>query len=81
MGSAAPPKYWFHAKRYGWGWGLPARWQGWVTLVVWLAVTLTGAPFLALRNVTASVVFIVAMTAVLIAICWAKGEPPRWRWG
>jgi uncharacterized membrane protein len=21
------------------------------------------------------------LTAVLIAICWLKGEPPRWRWG
>ena len=21
------------------------------------------------------------MSAVLIAICWWKGEPPRWRWG
>ena len=27
------PRYWFPAKRYGWGWGLPAVWQGWVVLV------------------------------------------------
>jgi hypothetical protein len=20
-------------------------------------------------------------TAILIAVCWLKGEPPRWRWG
>jgi len=20
--------YWFPAKRYGWGWGIPNRWQG-----------------------------------------------------
>jgi hypothetical protein len=27
-----PPgrKIWFPAKRYGWGWGLPCCWQGWV---------------------------------------------------
>ena len=25
MGS---PPYWFPAKRYGWGWGLPTVWQG-----------------------------------------------------
>lgn len=24
--------YWFPAKRYGWGWGLPSSWQGWVVL-------------------------------------------------
>jgi hypothetical protein len=24
------PRYWFRAKRYGMGWGLPLAWQGWV---------------------------------------------------
>ena len=41
MGSSPPaeqPKYWFRAKRYGWGWGLPLCWQGWVVMGVWLAV-------------------------------------------
>ena len=23
-----PPRYWFPAKRYGWGWGPPSTWQG-----------------------------------------------------
>ena len=27
-----PEKYWFPAKRYGWGWGLPSTWQGWIVL-------------------------------------------------
>jgi hypothetical protein len=22
-----------------------------------------------------------ALSAVLVAVCWWKGEPPRWRWG
>jgi hypothetical protein len=21
------------------------------------------------------------LVAALVAICWAKGEPPEWRWG
>jgi hypothetical protein len=25
--------------------------------------------------------FIVGMIAAIIAVCLAKGEPPRWRWG
>jgi hypothetical protein len=25
--------------------------------------------------------FVIAMILVLTAICFAKGEPPRWRWG
>ena len=24
------PPYWFPAKRYGYGWGLPHTWQGWI---------------------------------------------------
>jgi hypothetical protein len=27
------PKYWFPAKRYGWGWGPPSSWHGWVVLI------------------------------------------------
>jgi len=40
-GSTDRSRYWFPAKRYGWGWGLPARWQGW--LVIALYVVLVGA--------------------------------------
>jgi hypothetical protein len=32
--SRGSPRYWFHAKRYGYGWGLPATWEGWVVLVL-----------------------------------------------
>jgi hypothetical protein len=28
--------YWFKAKRYGYGWGLPGSWQGWAFFVPWL---------------------------------------------
>jgi hypothetical protein len=73
--------YWFHAKRYGWGWGLPARWQGWAVLVTWFVIVVAASPFLALRNTVLFFVFLLVMVAVLIAICYAKGEPPHWRWG
>lgn len=75
------PRYWFHAKRYGWGWGLPATWQGWVVLVAWLAIVLPVSPWLATRSMAWFFVFIIAMAVALVAICWIKGEPPRWRWG
>jgi hypothetical protein len=29
---------WFRAKRFGYGAGLPFKWQGWVTLAVYLLV-------------------------------------------
>jgi mxaL protein len=74
--------YWFPAKRYGWGWGPPRVWQGWAVLAAFIGLFAAGfwmfppkselVPFLA---------YAVFLTAVLIAICWIKGEPPRWRWG
>jgi hypothetical protein len=72
---------WFPAKRYGWGWGLPIAWQGWVVMAIWFVVVITGASFLAGRHWVAYVVFMLVMVGVLTCICYAKGEAPRWRWG
>ena len=73
-------KYWFPAKRYGWGWGLPSCWQGWVVFGIYFVLLGAGA----LRIGSDSLVFAafaVMLSILLIAICWIKGEPPRWRWG
>lgn len=80
MGKNSP--YWFHAKRYGWGWGLPARREGWLVLIVFLVLQIGGT----LAFLTAGKTFwlsfwIVGLSILLVAICWWKGEPPRWRWG
>jgi hypothetical protein len=32
------PEYWFPAKRYGWGWGIPVTWQGWVVFAADCAI-------------------------------------------
>jgi hypothetical protein len=74
-------KYWFRAKRYGWGWGLPSTWQGWVVLIVWIAVLLASTPLLRAYPVWVYAAFVIGMILALTAICFAKGEPPRWRWG
>lgn len=74
--------YWFPAKRYGWGWGLPNTWHGWVVLVVYAASLLVGAALIDYRANTGSyVLFAVIASLVLTGVCWLKGEPPRWRWG
>lgn len=76
------PSYWFRAKRYGWGWGLPVTWQGWVVFVGYLAAFTTAAVVLPTRGYVAEyLASVVLLTVVLIGICWLKGEPPRWRWG
>ena len=75
-------KYWFPAKRYGWGWGPPATWQGWLVLLGYIAsVSLVGIFFSPDRHALTFPIGIAFATCGLIAICLKKGEPPAWRWG
>lgn len=72
---------WFPAKTYGWGWGPPCAWQGWVVMVLWIAAVAAGAGFLMPRSPILGFAYLVAMLCIIMAICWIKGEKPRWRWG
>lgn len=75
-------KYWFPAKRYGWGWGLPCAWQGWLVFVAFYAFIIAGIfLFPPARSLSRFFIYIALVSALLIAVCWLKGEPPRWRWG
>ena len=75
--------YWFRAKRYGWGWGLPTSWQGWVVMLVWAAGLFEGLYLLRHNHyhLASRVTFILVMGAVLVLVSYWKGEPPKWRWG
>jgi len=82
MTSRTPKDYWFPAKRYGWGWGVPTRWEGWAVMLGYFA--LLGVAVWRIRPDRAPFTFflaVVGLSAVLVAICWLKGEPPKWRWG
>ena len=74
-------KYWFPAKRYGWGWGFPCCWQGWLVYGVWFASLFWGAIFLAPRNIGLFVVYNIVLGTAFFVVVIAKGEKPRWRWG
>lgn len=75
-------KYWFPAKRYGWGWGPPKVWQGWLVLLGFFALLLAGAiAVLPSRGPMVFFGYTLLLIAILLAICWWKGERPRWRWG
>lgn len=75
-----PEQAWFAVKRYGYGWGLPKRWQGWVVLLGYFAAFFAGLVWF--RDLRGWVfVHVLALTLILVATCWWKGEPPRWRWG
>jgi hypothetical protein len=75
-------RYWFPAKRYGWGWGLPLTWQGWLVLAIFVVLVAAGAfVFPPHRALAPYLVYVVVLVAAFSAVCWLKGEPPRWRWG
>ena len=75
-------RYWFPAKRYGWGWGIPTCWQGWAVLIAYFL--LIGLAIIVFRPDRTPVAFLAStgfLSLVLVGICWLKGEPPKWRWG
>ena len=67
-------KYWFPARRVGWGWGLPCALPGWLTVALYAATVFAAAtwfpPLVFLATVAVA-------TSLLIAVCKAKGEPTR----
>jgi hypothetical protein len=74
--------YWFPAKRYGWGWGLPIAWQGWLVLGIFVALVLSAAFFVLPRSGPLVFYGLVGfLVACLALVCWYTGEPARWRWG
>ncbi|WP_175688508.1 hypothetical protein [Burkholderia anthina] len=75
-------KIWFPAKRYGWGWGLPVAWQGWVVLLLFVIGIIASAWLVSpRRSPVAYGACIVVLVALFTFVCWIKGEKPRWRWG
>lgn len=76
-----PRRYWFPAKRHGWGWGPPATWQGWTSVLVYCALEVAGV-FLFPPGTHRLGFFIYTggITAAFLGVCYAKGEPPAWRW-
>ncbi len=75
-------QYWFPAKRYGWGWGVPKTWQGWLVLAAYAALLAVGAfLFRPGREFGPYTAYLAVCSALLVVVCWRKGEPPGWRWG
>jgi hypothetical protein len=74
--------YWFPAKRYGWGWGLPITWQGWLVFAAFVLLLVVGAHLSPPKKALVGyLIYVAVLSAALVGVCWLKGEPPRWRWG
>jgi len=76
---------WFAPRRFGYGAGLPIRWQGWAVLGAYMTMLwpfhllnrLSGA----LPHIAAIALFLTA-TAALVWTCARKTRGGfRWRWG
>ncbi|MDN7971140.1 hypothetical protein QZM91_26695 [Burkholderia multivorans] len=75
-------KIWFPAKRYGWGWGLPIAWQGWVVLFLFtLGLVASARRFPPAQAPFAFAACVIGLVLALTIVCYAKGERPKWRWG
>jgi hypothetical protein len=79
-------QYWFKRRAYGWGW-VPATWQGWLTLLVFLGIFLwLFVPFVNGLEPTGTETFwfltkMLIWAAALIGVSYLMGEPPKWQWG
>lgn len=82
-------QYWFKPKKYGWGWGLPATWQGWLSFGLFLAIWLLALVWLVFPDTTQDipitniVLFLGIMVVDIVALLYVSfkhGEPPKWRW-
>lgn len=82
-GAAPPPPaqektYWFPAKQFGWGWGFPTAWQGWAVMAAFLA-GMAALPRIVPED--RYLIGVAVLVALLLLVCFLKGERPRWRWG
>lgn len=80
-----PKHYWFRAKWFGWGW-VPATWEGWMVILVYIALLLllTANAHTSAKTHDAFLNIFVpvnVLTAILLVICIVKGERPHWSWG
>jgi uncharacterized membrane protein YhaH (DUF805 family) len=73
-------KIWFRRKRYGLGW-YPVTWEGWAVIFIWVVLFTSLVSTMKNHEGFKNIMFVVISVAVLIYICYKKGEPLHWQWG
>lgn len=66
---------WFPKKKYGTGWGLPNTWQGWIVLLAYIILSVTGFALLSSSSFRAPLFFsyFAILTMAFICVVWKKG--------
>ena len=80
-----PKGYWFKRKVYGWGW-FPATKQGWFVTLIFIIIAIALAININELATGKDIILglflpLLLMLIIMIRICYAKGEKPRWQWG
>jgi hypothetical protein len=79
-------KIWFKRKTYGFGW-TPSTIEGWLTIAVYAMLLVLIFCILGkdssseTQMITDHAFVVIVLTALLIVVCYIKGETPRWQWG
>ena len=69
---------WFRAKRFGYGAGLPFKWQGWVLLLLHLAlISGVAAAFGERPLIMLPIVFVIALAPIPL---YASRTEGGWKW-
>ena len=80
--------YWFKQRQFGYG-ATPATWQGWLLMLVFLAI-LAGCVWLIMfagrhgspAGALGAIVLLFVAVAALVYVSWRKTEGGwRWHWG
>lgn len=70
---------WFEPKRFGYGAGLPVRWQGWALLLGYIAL-IAGLSLLLIPRHPVPFYLIVAVATVALTAVAARHTRGGWRW-
>jgi len=78
---SAKNEFWFPAKTYGYGWGQPRCWQGWLAMAIYfVALAANALANLPGQHTKRFVITAALLTLGLVFVAWLKGEKPHWRW-
>jgi hypothetical protein len=72
---------WFAAKRYGFGAGLPIRWQGWAVFMAFIVIVAAVAYFFGDRPLALAGIIVPLSLALVVITARTTRGGWRWRWG